>query len=136
MAPRSSSPVRAPGQGARPARFGSLLGILLTYHALVLAGGGSIVIGLATSRPVLELVGVPLLAAGVAVQLGVIVWSVRRPNDRAMPVSTSSDPERSARGPLSLTARLCTSCGWGGPGPLLCPRCHRVTVPVAPGGRA
>ena len=112
----------------RPAPIpGATFWSLVLYHALVLVGGALVVLGALGKGLAWIAIGTPLFVAGVALQLAIVRWSVRKARWAAANRAVLRPGPRST--PRS-TYRLCPACGWTGerPGPL-CQRCSRVTVP-------
>jgi len=91
--------------------FRSVVGPLVAYHVLVLAGAYFILLGFVGGSRNLELAGVGVVAAGILTELWVLRWSarlVRRAADRGA-------GERISTGQSSLylppKASLCVRCG-------------------------
>lgn len=101
----------------RPWAMRRAIGPLLAYHALVLAGGFLLVIGVVQRSTMERDVGAAVLAAGVATAVAVLVWSARLARS---PGSTG------AVGPVP---RVCPRCGrQGTEGRTVCDRCGAPLV--------
>lgn len=118
-----------------PRLLGTVGGPLLANHLLLLAGAFLVVRGFVSGPSLSIVIGSTLIAAGVAIEIWIIVWSARlvRRGSSGLPAPFPRGSE-SGRG-SSDRHRLCVGCGWrGGEGPQFCPRCGKVLVrlPSAP----
>jgi hypothetical protein len=117
-----SSPNRTWFPGFRSAVLG-----LLAYHAVVIAGALLAIRGILVGDLRTEYLGYVLIAAGVAIQVALIVWSVRLARQAA-----ATDRSRSAflGGPATPERpQFCSFCAWRGRRDMgLCPRCGRPLI--------
>lgn len=101
----------------RPWALRRVIGPLLAYHALVLAGGFLLVLGVVQGSTLERDVGAGVLAAGVATAVAVLAWSARL-----------ARAPRSA-GSVGPVPRVCPRCGRTGPdGRTVCDRCGAPLV--------
>jgi len=113
----------------RPFTAGWLLGTLLAYHVLFLAGAGALVFGFARNSPIGMYVGLALIVVGIAAQQFVL----RRSADlatRGTPFTVGSlGRGAQSRTPDPRGPWLCPGCGWRGvQGAGSCPRCGKFLV--------
>ncbi|MGA8275523.1 MAG: hypothetical protein WB789_07335 [Thermoplasmata archaeon] len=123
------APPREEPEPRWPRTTRSLLGTLLAYHVLLLAGVGALVFGFARNWPFWTYVGFGLIIAGIALQQFVLHWSA----DLAIhgtpfaPGLSGPDAQSSASDPGGRW--LCAACGWRGVrGAGSCPRCGKFLV--------
>ncbi|MFZ0891960.1 MAG: hypothetical protein WB778_02005 [Thermoplasmata archaeon] len=110
-------------------RVGEVVGPLLTYHVLLLAGAFLLLAGYARGDALWMVAGASLIVAGIVVEIAILWWTASMIRHAPYP----RDERGSKETPEAPTkwSRLCTSCGWKGHAPtVLCPRCQRLTVPV------
>ena len=115
-------PVALPERAPRSDAFGPFRRVavpLLVNHALIPVGGLLLVVGATTGGASTRDLGAATLGAGLAIEAGVVAWSMRltrRAASRRPTVGSPSDD----------SVRGCASCGWRGSRPrYVCPRCGR-----------
>ncbi len=126
--PDRPKPTRRPSMGPRPI-LRKLGGPLLLYHILILAGAYLVVLGIIDGSPLLQVVGVVSIVAGVVTEAAVLAWSAQLVR-RAASAKDGSDRETAQPAEASsLRGQLCVRCGWSGRDTgHICPRCAGLLV--------
>ncbi len=102
---------------------------LLVNHALILVGAWILVSAWLARKTALAAVGALVAAAGIGVEIALILWSVSLVHAAARTARAGGSGY--GDGPLRRPAR-CGACGWSGTGRYgsLCPRCAKPVYPV------
>jgi hypothetical protein len=126
-----SSP-NLPGKSRASLTARRALGPLFAYHAIIIVGAIVLLLGIARSEALWVDTGSVVVAAGIAVYLAVVAWTIQLARRSARPTGNSSASTPQSVLPDPRGRSLCPSCGWKGDRESgICPRCGKLLVTIA-----